>query len=207
VRLREVLPKGLSVRRYTVSEGAARSGQCRPNNSLGSSASVISMTDQLAADQIKDEESQSDVARGNALEISALQSKAAILQAHSLDIKLSIGGEVLQHSNTRELIFRIPDLIAYISSITFLQPADIISTGTPSGVGHGRTPHRWLRAGETIITEIQGIGQLVNPVVAEGNSWSRFADTAGTPAAEVTCLFGDAISRNPSRASHVSSLD
>jgi hypothetical protein len=106
--------------------------------------------------------------------------------------------ELIEGGHTRELISRIPDLITYISSITSLQPGDIISTGTPSGVGHGRTPHRWLRPGETITTEIQGIGQLVNPVVAEGNdSWSRFADTAGTPAAEVTCLFGDAISRNP----------
>jgi 2-keto-4-pentenoate hydratase/2-oxohepta-3-ene-1,7-dioic acid hydratase in catechol pathway len=97
----------------------------------------------------------------------AIVTKDEIPDPHSLDIKLSIGGEVLQHSNTRELIFRIPDLIAYISSVTSLQPGDIISTGTPSGVGLGRTPHRWLRPGETIITEIQGIGQLVNPVVAE----------------------------------------
>jgi 2-keto-4-pentenoate hydratase/2-oxohepta-3-ene-1,7-dioic acid hydratase in catechol pathway len=97
----------------------------------------------------------------------AIVTKDEIPDPHSLDIKLSIGGEVLQHSNTRELIFRIPDLVAYISSVTSLQPGDIISTGTPSGVGLGRTPHRWLRPGETIITEIQGIGQLVNPVVAE----------------------------------------
>jgi 2-keto-4-pentenoate hydratase/2-oxohepta-3-ene-1,7-dioic acid hydratase in catechol pathway len=79
---------------------------------------------------------------------------------------LTISGKLLQHSNTRELIFRIPDLITYISSITSLRPGDIISTGTPSGVGHGRTPHRWLRPGETIITEIEGIGQLINPVIA-----------------------------------------
>jgi 2-keto-4-pentenoate hydratase/2-oxohepta-3-ene-1,7-dioic acid hydratase in catechol pathway len=97
----------------------------------------------------------------------AIVTKDEIPDPHSLDIKLSIGGETLQHSNTRELIFRNPDLIAYISSIISLQPGDIISTGTPSGVGLGRTPHRWLRPGETIITEIQGIGQLVNPVVAE----------------------------------------
>lgn len=97
----------------------------------------------------------------------AIVTKDEIPDPHSLDIKLSIGGEVLQHSNTRKLIFRIPDLVAYISSVTSLQPEDIISTGTPSGVGLGRTPHRWLRPGETIITEIQGIGQLVNPVVAE----------------------------------------
>ncbi len=97
----------------------------------------------------------------------AIVTKHEIPDPHSLDSKLSIGGKILQHSNTRELIFRNPNLIAYISSIISLQPGDIISTGTPSGAGLGRTHHRWLRPGETIITEIQGIGQLVNPVVAE----------------------------------------
>lgn len=83
---------------------------------------------------------------------------------HMLDIKLSIDGEVLQHSNTRELIFKAPELIAYISSITALEAGDIISTGTPAGVGLGRNPQRWLRPGETMTAEVEGIGQLVNPV-------------------------------------------
>ena len=86
---------------------------------------------------------------------------------HTLDIKLSIGGEVLQHSNTRELIFKAPDLIAYLSSIVPLDPGDIISTGTPSGVGLGRSPQRWLRPGEVVTIEIESIGKLVNPIVAE----------------------------------------
>jgi 2-keto-4-pentenoate hydratase/2-oxohepta-3-ene-1,7-dioic acid hydratase in catechol pathway len=86
---------------------------------------------------------------------------------HQLDIKLSIDGEVLQHSNTRELIFRVPDLLAYISSIVPLQPGDIISTGTPQGVGLGRTPQRWLQPGETIQIEIEGIGRLTNPTRAQ----------------------------------------
>jgi 2-keto-4-pentenoate hydratase/2-oxohepta-3-ene-1,7-dioic acid hydratase in catechol pathway len=85
---------------------------------------------------------------------------------HNLDIKLSIAGEVLQHSNTRELIFKAPELIAYISSITALEPGDIISTGTPAGVGLGRTPQRWLKPGEVMIAEVEGLGQLINPVVA-----------------------------------------
>jgi 2-keto-4-pentenoate hydratase/2-oxohepta-3-ene-1,7-dioic acid hydratase in catechol pathway len=83
---------------------------------------------------------------------------------HSLDIKLSIGGEVLQHSNTRELIFKAPELIAHLSSILPLAPGDIISTGTPAGVGLGHTPPRWLRDGETMTIEIAGIGKLENPV-------------------------------------------
>ncbi len=86
---------------------------------------------------------------------------------HSLSISLSIDGEVLQSSNTRELIFKIPALIEYISSITPLLPGDIVSTGTPSGVGAGRTPQRWLKPGETVTITVEGIGSLTNPVVAE----------------------------------------
>ncbi|MGC8551221.1 MAG: fumarylacetoacetate hydrolase family protein, partial [Acidobacteriaceae bacterium] len=67
---------------------------------------------------------------------------------HSLDIQLSINGETLQHSNTRELIFRLPQLIAHLSSIVPLEPGDVISTGTPAGVGLGREPKRWLKPGE-----------------------------------------------------------
>lgn len=96
----------------------------------------------------------------------AIVTKDEIADPHQLDVKLSIDGEVLQHSNTRELIFKLPDLIAYISSITPLQAGDIISTGTPAGVGLGRTPQRWLRAGETITIEVSGLGKLVNPVTA-----------------------------------------
>jgi 2-keto-4-pentenoate hydratase/2-oxohepta-3-ene-1,7-dioic acid hydratase in catechol pathway len=97
----------------------------------------------------------------------AIVTKDEVPDPHALDIRLTIGDEVLQHSNTRELIFRIPDLIAYISAITPLKAGDIVSTGTPAGVGLGRTPHRWLRAGETIVTEVERLGRLVNPVVAE----------------------------------------
>ena len=90
-----------------------------------------------------------------------------IADPHQLNISLEIDGEVLQHSNTRELIFKIPELIEHLSSITPLLPGDIVSTGTPYGVGLGRTPKRWLRPGETVTITIEGIGSLTNPVVAE----------------------------------------
>jgi len=86
---------------------------------------------------------------------------------HALDIRLEIDGMEMQHSNTRELIFRVPQLIEHISSITPLEPGDVISTGTPQGVGLGRKPQRWLEPGETISIEITGLGKLVNPTVAE----------------------------------------
>ncbi len=92
-----------------------------------------------------------------------------IADPHALAIGLSINGEVLQDSNTRDLVFRIPDLIEYISSITPLLPGDIVSTGTPSGVGMGRKPQRWLRAGDNVTVTVEGLGLLTNPVVAESD--------------------------------------
>jgi len=97
----------------------------------------------------------------------AIVSKDEIADPHVLDIKLSIDGEVLQHSNTRELIFKVPDLIEYLSNIVTLEPGDLISTGTPAGVGLGRTPQRWLKAGETMTVVVEEIGTLTNPVIAE----------------------------------------
>jgi 2-keto-4-pentenoate hydratase/2-oxohepta-3-ene-1,7-dioic acid hydratase in catechol pathway len=86
---------------------------------------------------------------------------------HNLKIGLSIDGEQLQNSDTRELVFKIPELIEYISSITPLLPGDVVSTGTPPGVGLGRKPKRWLRPGETVTVTVEGLGSLTNPVVAE----------------------------------------
>ncbi|MDR3753927.1 MAG: fumarylacetoacetate hydrolase family protein [Terracidiphilus sp.] len=97
----------------------------------------------------------------------AIVTNDEIADPHQLAISLNINGETLQNSNTRELIFKIPDLIEYISSITPLLPGDIVSTGTPSGVGMGRTPQRWLQPGETVTVTIEGLGSLTNPVVAE----------------------------------------
>lgn len=86
---------------------------------------------------------------------------------HNLRIGLRIDGETVQDSNTKELIFKIPELVAHLSSIVDFEPGDVISTGTPPGVGMGRTPPRWLKAGETMTVFIENIGELTNPVVAE----------------------------------------
>jgi 2-keto-4-pentenoate hydratase/2-oxohepta-3-ene-1,7-dioic acid hydratase in catechol pathway len=86
---------------------------------------------------------------------------------HNLDISCTINGEVLQNSNTRHLIFRIPDLIEYLSRVFTLEPGDIISTGTPAGVGFARKPPRFLKPGDEVVVSVQGLGELRNPVVAE----------------------------------------
>ena len=97
----------------------------------------------------------------------AIVSADEIADPHALDVKLTIDGTVMQSSNTRELVFKVPELIEYISSITPLLPGDVISTGTPYGVGLGRTPKRWLKPGETVTIAIEGLGELTNPVTAE----------------------------------------
>lgn len=93
--------------------------------------------------------------------------KDELTDPHVLGISLTIGDEKLQDSNTSLLIFKIPALVEYISGITPLQVGDVISTGTPAGVGMGRTPPRWLKAGEEMVIHIDGIGELKNRLVAE----------------------------------------
>jgi 2-keto-4-pentenoate hydratase/2-oxohepta-3-ene-1,7-dioic acid hydratase in catechol pathway len=90
-----------------------------------------------------------------------------ISDPHELGISLTINGETMQNSNTRELVFKVPELIEYISSITPLLPGDVVSTGTPGGVGMGRSPQRWLKAGDMVTVKVEGLGELTNPVVAE----------------------------------------
>jgi acylpyruvate hydrolase len=83
----------------------------------------------------------------------------------NLDIALEIDGEELQSSNTSQMVFGIERTIEFISSVISLDPGDVISTGTPHGVGLVRTPPRWLRAGENVTVTIDGIGSLSNPIV------------------------------------------
>jgi acylpyruvate hydrolase len=79
-----------------------------------------------------------------------------------LEISVLVDDETMQHSNTRELLFDAPALVAYVSQFTRLRPGDIILTGTPGGVGLGREPQRFLADGELLTTRIEGIGELRN---------------------------------------------
>jgi len=96
-----------------------------------------------------------------------LVSADEIADPHALDIWLELNGERLQSSNTRELIFKIPALVEFLSSVVTLEPGDVVSTGTPAGVGFIRKPPRFLKAGEECVIGVEGIGELRNPVVAE----------------------------------------
>jgi 2-keto-4-pentenoate hydratase/2-oxohepta-3-ene-1,7-dioic acid hydratase in catechol pathway len=90
----------------------------------------------------------------------------------ALELSCAVAGpsgveETLQSSSTALMVHRIPDLIAFLSLWTTLEPGDVIATGTPGGVGAGRDPKRWLVPGETVITRVEGLGALKNQVLEE----------------------------------------
>ena len=85
---------------------------------------------------------------------------------HGLDLWLTVNGQEKQRSNTRHMLFKIPTLISDISAAMTLEPGDIIATGTPEGVGAGRSPQEWLWPGDVVEAEVTGIGRIRHPVVA-----------------------------------------
>jgi 2-keto-4-pentenoate hydratase/2-oxohepta-3-ene-1,7-dioic acid hydratase in catechol pathway len=85
---------------------------------------------------------------------------------HTLRISLTVNGTVMQDSNTSQLIFRVPELIAFITDSITLEPGDVIATGTPAGVGFARKPPVFLQPGDRMEVSIDRIGGLGNPVVA-----------------------------------------
>ncbi len=96
-----------------------------------------------------------------------LVTRDEIPDPHNLAIRCTVNETVLQNSNTFELIFKIPYLIAYASRAFTLLPGDIITTGTPDGVGVFRSPKIFLKDGDVVTLEIEGLGQLRNPCVEE----------------------------------------
>jgi 2-keto-4-pentenoate hydratase/2-oxohepta-3-ene-1,7-dioic acid hydratase in catechol pathway len=86
---------------------------------------------------------------------------------NALAIQTEVAGEVLQQSNTADMIFDVAAIIEFLSGSTTLLPGTVILTGTPHGVGMGRDPKRWLNPGESVSITIDKIGTLTNPVVAE----------------------------------------
>lgn len=86
---------------------------------------------------------------------------------HDLRIRFRLNGETLQDSNTKQLIFKIPELIEFLSASVTLEPGDVIATGTPPGVGFARKPPVFLKDGDRAEVEIEGLGILSNQVRAE----------------------------------------
>lgn len=86
----------------------------------------------------------------------------------ALDIWLKLNGETVQRSNTREMIFDCATIVSYVSELMTLMPGDVITTGTPAGVGMGMNPQRYLRAGDALALGVQGLGEQRQRIVAEG---------------------------------------
>ena len=93
-----------------------------------------------------------------------LATRSALRDGDGLDIELRLNGQTMQKSNTRNMIFKVPALVSHISKVMTLEAGDVISTGTPSGVGFTRKPPVYLQAGDVVEIEIEGIGMLRNPV-------------------------------------------
>lgn len=88
-----------------------------------------------------------------------------VADPHNLGVRCLVNGETMQNSNTNQLIFKLDELVSYISNVLTLQPGDLIFTGTPPGVGMGRDPKVWLKSGDTVVCEVDGLGRLENPVL------------------------------------------
>jgi len=92
-----------------------------------------------------------------------LVTRDEIADPHQLSIRCRVNDAIMQDSSTAEMIYRIPYLIEYLSAAFTLEPGDVIATGTPHGVGAFRKPPVWLRAGDLVTVEIEGLGSLANP--------------------------------------------
>ena len=96
----------------------------------------------------------------------ALVSLDEVRDPNDLALTCDVGGERMQDARTSDMIFGVPALIAFLSSLCTLEPGDLVFTGTPSGVGSTRTPRRYLAPGEEIVSTIEGLGTLRNRCVA-----------------------------------------
>jgi len=93
-----------------------------------------------------------------------------VADPHNLELKTWVNGDLRQHSSTSQLIFDCYEQVATLSTMCTLEPGDVVSTGTPSGVGLGFDPKRWMKAGDVVRIEIEGLGALENPVIEEPDS-------------------------------------
>jgi acylpyruvate hydrolase len=88
----------------------------------------------------------------------------------AIRLKTTLNGETVQEACTSDMVFPVPFLVSYVSSLATLEPGDLILTGTPAGIGCNRKPQVFLRPGDRVSVRIDGIGTLTNPVVTEGGS-------------------------------------
>jgi len=86
---------------------------------------------------------------------------------HNLKVFLRVNGKVLQESNTNQLVYNVPQLVAFCSAVFTLEPGDVVATGTPGGLAKDRDPHTYMEPGDVMETEIEGLGTMKNPITEE----------------------------------------
>jgi 2-keto-4-pentenoate hydratase/2-oxohepta-3-ene-1,7-dioic acid hydratase in catechol pathway len=91
----------------------------------------------------------------------------AVADPQALALRVLVNGELRQSASTSDMVYGIAEQISYLSTAMILEPGDILATGTPSGVGVAKTPPRFLDAGDVVRVEIEGLGHLENPIIAE----------------------------------------
>ena len=101
------------------------------------------------------------------LPVGELVPASEVPDPQALPIRAVLNGQTLQDSNTRNMIFGVAEIVAFVSEAITLEPGDLIVTGTPAGVGAFRDPQIWLQPGDEITIEIDGVGSITNPVVGE----------------------------------------
>src|SRR4051812_39131854 len=98
--------------------------------------------------------------------VGPLVSRDEVPDPQALGIRAILNGETVQDSNTGNMVFRVADIVAYITQTVTLEAGDLILTGTPAGVGAFRKPPLWMKPGDEITIEIDGLGSITNPVTA-----------------------------------------
>jgi 2,4-diketo-3-deoxy-L-fuconate hydrolase len=96
--------------------------------------------------------------------VSAPVPAGAVRDPQALRIRCLVNGEVMQDAPTSDMMFPVAKLISFVSEAITLEPGDLLATGTPPGVGEGRDPQVFLRPGDEVTVEIEGVGTLTNPV-------------------------------------------
>ena len=97
-----------------------------------------------------------------------LVTRDEIADPHELKLTTTLNGEVMQSANTNDLVFQLPELIAYFSQWYQFLPGDVITTGSPGGVGFARDPQVFMKAGDVVAITVDGVGTLSNPIVVAG---------------------------------------
>lgn len=108
-----------------------------------------------------------------------------LADADDLTMTATLSGERVQHARTSEMIFPIPDLVAYLSAVCVLMPGDLIFTGTPAGVGNRRHPQRFIAEGDVLVSHVEGIGSMRHRFIAQSHGARRDRRQPGSESAGI----------------------